>query len=146
MKTDGTATAGAYSLVEEEFWGDATPLHRHLDAEEAFYVVSGQAVVWIEGAETVAGPGTFLVVPRGVAHALRRATEAPVRMLTVVSPPGLQGFFEAVAQAGEDELLADPARLIRLAAEYGSEILGDYPMDQPGRDGGLLAGEQRLHP
>jgi mannose-6-phosphate isomerase-like protein (cupin superfamily) len=127
MKADGAATAGAYSLVEEVFWGETTPLHRHTNAEEAFFVLSGEVVAWIDGAETLAEMGTFFVVPRGVPHGLRRVSNQPVRMLTLVSPPGLQGFFDAVAQVGEEQLLADPQRLVQLASEYGSEILGDYP-------------------
>src|SRR4051794_30973621 len=116
MKTDGAAAAEAYSLVEEEFWGDATPLHRHINAEEAFYVLSGEVAAWMDGTEIVATPGAFLVAPRGVAHGLRRVSDQPVRMLTVVSPPGLQGFFDAVAQTGEEELLAAPQRLMQLAS------------------------------
>lgn len=126
-KTDGQATGGAYSLVEEELWGDATPLHRHTREEEAFYVLSGRLVVWVDGMETVAEPGAFLLVPRGVPHAARRVGDDPARMLTLVSPAGLQRFFEAVVQEGEEQLLADPERLIALADEFGSEILGDYP-------------------
>jgi hypothetical protein len=53
-------------------------------------------------------------------------TDEPVRMLTVVSPPGLQRFFESVVCEGE-ELLAHPERLAVLAAEFGSEILWHYP-------------------
>ena len=40
---------------------------------------------------------------------------------------GLQAFFDAVVREGEEQLLADPGRLIALAGEFGSEILGDYP-------------------
>jgi mannose-6-phosphate isomerase-like protein (cupin superfamily) len=126
-KTDGEAAGGAYSLVEEELWGDPTPLHLHTREEEAFYVLSGRLAVWIDGMEQVAEPGAFLVVPRGVPHAARRVTDEPVRMLTLVSPSGLQRFFESVVREGEQELLAHPERLTALAAEFGSEILGDYP-------------------
>jgi hypothetical protein len=62
-----------------------------------------------------------------MAHGLRRVSNQPVRMLTVVSPPGLQGFFDTVARVGEEQLLADPQRLVQRTNEYGSEILGDYP-------------------
>jgi len=126
-KTDGQATGGAYSLVEEELWGDATPLHIHNREEEAFYVLSGRLAVWVDGTETVAEPGTFLLIPRGVAHAARRVGDEPARMLTLISPAGLQAFFEAVVREGEEQLLADPERLIALVGEFGSEILGDYP-------------------
>jgi mannose-6-phosphate isomerase-like protein (cupin superfamily) len=126
-KTDGAATGGAYSLVEEELWGDPTPLHVHTREEEAFYVLSGRLAVWVDGTEKVAEPGTFLVIPRGVPHAARRVGDTPPRMLTLISPAGLQRFFEAVVREGEEELLGQPERLVALAAAFGSEILGDYP-------------------
>ncbi len=40
---------------------------------------------------------------------------------------GSRGFFEAVVQEGEEDLLADPERLVVLAARYDTEVLGDYP-------------------
>lgn len=103
------------------------PLHLHSREEEAFYVLSGRLAVWVDGTEQVAEPGAFLLIPRGVPHAARRVTDEPVRMLTLVSPSGLQRFFESVVREGEEELLAHPDRLAALAAEFGSEILGDYP-------------------
>jgi mannose-6-phosphate isomerase-like protein (cupin superfamily) len=127
-KADPAATHGAYWLVEEEFWGDSTPLHSHTGAEESFYVLSGRAAVWLDGAETEAGAGSFLLVPRGTPHALRRLSDDPVRMLTVVSPAGMERFFEAVVREGEEALLADPARLVALAEAHGTEILGDHPL------------------
>ena len=126
-KADGGATKGAYWLVEEEFWGETTPLHTHTSAEEAFYVLSGEVAVWLDGAESVARPGAFLLVPRGAAHGLRRVSDEAVRMVTIVSPSGLEGFFEAVVEQGEEALLDDPERLVALAAAFGTEILGDYP-------------------
>jgi mannose-6-phosphate isomerase-like protein (cupin superfamily) len=126
-KAEGNLTNGAYGLVEEEFWGDTTPLHSHRDCEEAFYVLAGEVAVWLRDEEVVAQPGTFLVVPRGTPHALRRLGETTVRMLTLTSPPGLERFFDEVAAQGEEELLADAERLAVLAARFGIEILGDYP-------------------
>jgi mannose-6-phosphate isomerase-like protein (cupin superfamily) len=126
-KAAGDDSAGAYWLVEEEFWGDSTPLHAHPAAEEAFYVLNGQVAVWLGGGETVAGAGAFLLVPRGEPHGLRRLSDEPVRMLTLASPAGMEHFFAAVVREGEEALLADPDRLVELAAAHGTEILGDYP-------------------
>ena len=89
-KTDGDAVRAAYSLLEEEFWGDTTPIHRHVDAEESFYVLEGEVEVWVDGLVAPAHRGAFIVVPRGVEHGLRRLSRDPVRMLTLVSPPGFE--------------------------------------------------------
>ena len=129
-KTDGSHVAGAYSLMEEEFWGETTPLHAHPDAEEAFYVLEGRVELWAEGAPTEVSPGAFMVVPRGAPHALRRLSRDPVRMLTIVSPPGFERVFDAVVEIGESDLLAHPEQLVALAAQYGTEVLGDYPITQ----------------
>ncbi len=131
VKTDGTHVSMAYSVMEEEFWGDATPLHNHPGAEEVFYVLGGQLEVWADGVVSEASAGAFIVVPRGTPHGLRRLSAEPVRMLTLVSPPGFEKIFAAVTEQGEDNLLADPDRLIALAIEYGTEILGDYPTRSP---------------
>lgn len=73
-------------------------------------------------------PGSFLLVPRKTPHALRRVTDEPVRLLTLVSPPGFERFFEDVVREGDDVLLSDPERLIDLAAASGTEVFGDYPV------------------
>lgn len=125
--TDGARVAGAYSLMEETFWGESTPLHAHTGAEETFYVLDGVVEIWLDGSTTEASSGAFVVVPRSVPHALRRLSAEPVRMLTIVSPPGFERIFAAVAALGEDDLLADPDRLVALAAEYGTDVLGEYP-------------------
>lgn len=48
-------------------------------------------------------------------------------MLTLISPPGFEKLFDAVAEQGEEALLADPERLVALATRFGTEVLGDYP-------------------
>lgn len=120
-------TRGGYVLVEEQLWGEPTPLHLHVAAEEAFYVLSGRVAAWIGDRERTAGAGDFLLVPRGTPHALRRLTEEPVRLLTLISPPGFERFFDDVVREGEEQLLADPERLAALAAASGTEVLGEYP-------------------
>ena len=127
-KTDGAHVRGAYSLTEESFWAETTPLHTHVDAEEAFYVLSGEVEAWVDGVTTSAAAGSYLVVPRGVPHGLRRLSAEPVRMLTIISPPGLEQLFAEVVSRSEDELLADPERLVDLAAQHGTEVIGDYPV------------------
>lgn len=40
------------------------------------------------GEETVAGPGTFVLVPPGVEHGFRNDGDVPVRMLNIHAPAG----------------------------------------------------------
>ena len=46
-------------------------------------------------------------------------------MPTLISSAGLREFFEAVVRESDEQLLADPGRLIALAAAFGSDLLGD---------------------
>jgi hypothetical protein len=81
-------------------------------------VLSGRLAVWVDGTEHVAEPGAFLLVPRGVPHAARRVTDEPVRMLAVVSPSGLERFFESVVREGEEEV-GRPGRRVRQRDPWG---------------------------
>ena len=131
-KAGPTETRGGYVLVEEEFWGDPTPLHSHTDAEEAFYVLSGELAAWVGTGEVLARTGSFLLIPRGTPHAVRRLTDEPVRLLTLISPPGFERFFQDVVREGEQALLKNPDRLAALAADSGTAVLGDYPFSEQG--------------
>jgi hypothetical protein len=51
-----------------------------------------------------------------------------VRLLTLVSPPGFERFFDDVVRWGEQALLADPERPAELAAASGMDVLGEYPL------------------
>ncbi len=111
----------AYSVMEEEFWGDTTPLHSHPGAEETFYVLGGEVEVWADGVVSKASAGAFIVVPRAMPHALRRLSDEPVRIAHPHFTAGFEKIFAAVADQGEDNLLADPDRLLALADKYGTK-------------------------
>jgi len=67
--------------------GHATVPHRHPRAEEMFHVLAGRAVFTFAGnPERTAGPGSVLVAPRGVAHAIRVVGDEPFLMLVAVAP------------------------------------------------------------
>jgi mannose-6-phosphate isomerase-like protein (cupin superfamily) len=120
---DGGATGGAYSLVEETFFGDPPPLHVHDDAEEAFYVLGGSGAAVVDGQERPLTPGAYVVVPRGVPHTLRRDAEEPLRLLTVMSPAGFERFFLAVAATPGGEAALSEDDLVALAASYGCRFV-----------------------
>jgi mannose-6-phosphate isomerase-like protein (cupin superfamily) len=95
FKAVGSDTGGKYSLCHYEArpgWpGPQT--HVHPDFEEAFYVLNGEFEFNVAGSVTRAGPGTFLLVPRGVEHSFRNPTNVPARLLGIFSPAGAEEAF-----------------------------------------------------
>jgi mannose-6-phosphate isomerase-like protein (cupin superfamily) len=65
-----------------------TPLHFHPDAEHRLYVLEGKVLVTAGTNTTTAGPGDFIVIPRGVRHCYNvPAGGDRALMLTFDAPP-----------------------------------------------------------
>ena len=101
------------------------PPHQHVHEDELFYVLEGELTA-LAGDQTVsAGPGSFLLMPRGVPHGFWNAGDTEARVLLIVSGSEFDGFFEAVADrfsaAGPDANL--PAILDTVATEHGIEMM-----------------------
>jgi mannose-6-phosphate isomerase-like protein (cupin superfamily) len=62
--------------------------HVHEAEDDAFYIVQGEMTFTFGDEEIAAPPGTFVLVPPGVAHGFRNDGAAPVRMLNVHAPAG----------------------------------------------------------
>jgi len=100
IKADGDATRGTYSLIEASIPPGLPPVaaHVHHAHEESFFVLEGTVTLRL-GEKTFPAPaGTFVLVPRGVAHTYANDTDAPARFLTTGSPAGLEGLFAAFAR------------------------------------------------
>ena len=70
VKVSGTASRGAYSLIEYSHSPGAPgpPPHVHREHEEAFFVLEGQLTLAV-GPDTITVPtGQAAVVPRGQVH------------------------------------------------------------------------------
>lgn len=96
VKAEGTDTGGTISFHEEWHGPDDTgvPRHFHHHLDELFYVIEGDMRFLVGDEEIVAGPGTFLYVPRGTVHAWRPVGTGPVRQLFAAIPGGFEGYFD----------------------------------------------------
>jgi mannose-6-phosphate isomerase-like protein (cupin superfamily) len=130
IKVGRAGTRGAYALRDNTAPPRFTsvPLHIHRDAEEAFYVVSGQLAVLAGGQRVTAAAGSFVLIPRGLVHALANPGGDHARWLTLISPAERSEWIEA-----EDELLRtsggepDGTEMAAIHERFGLEIVGPPP-------------------
>lgn len=85
-----SAPASAVEIWERE--GSGPPRHVHAEHDELWYVLEGRFTFALGTREFQAGPGEFVVGPRGVPHTFRAET-ARSRLLTIHTPGGFERFF-----------------------------------------------------
>jgi quercetin dioxygenase-like cupin family protein len=100
--------------------GEGPPLHAHGREDECVYVLAGDLRFKIDGELSATPAGSFVFIPRGVAHCFQNVGEEPGRMLITFAPSGVEGFFDRLSGLTEFDL--DAWR--RAAAEHGMEVLG----------------------
>ena len=127
----GEETGGAFFMAEVSVPpGGGPPPHVHTREEESFYLMQGTLIIHVGGKTLNASPGDFVQLPRGVVHSFRNAGNVDVKMLLVVTPAGLEKFFEEAFDPAADRTAAPPpatgallARLLAAASRYGLELL-----------------------
>jgi len=144
IKATGKETGGLYSIVEVlEPQGAQAPLHLHRKEDEAFWVLEGEMTFHI-GEETIkARPGSFVFGPKDVPHTYT-VDSGPAKLLFLLSPPGFEGFVEAISRPAkaltlppsesevppDEEDTTDGAAsesFAVLEARYGCEIVDSTP-------------------
>ncbi len=126
VKASGDSTGNAFTLLEAtEPPNFGPPMHIHHNAAEAFYVLEGEYIMFIEDREFRCPAGSFIYIPLGVKHGFRVGAVAS-RKLNVFTPGVMVDFFDSVAAAIADGS-ADDERLAAIAVENGVEFLGPVP-------------------
>lgn len=120
---DGAPSQGRFSLVEHPIVarGMAAPVHLHTREDEYSFILEGKWGFWQGGNIVFAEPGDLVFKPRDVWHTFWNATDAPARLLEIISPAGFEQFFvemAALIAAGN----AGPEALGTLSAAYGVRV------------------------
>ena len=112
-----TETGGAFELIQETrlVVGGPAP-HLHREHGEGFLVLEGRYRFVRGDEESEVGEGAFVFVPHGTRHTFL-TLEAPSRVLIVVTPAGLDGYFREMAD-GLAAGRAAPAIMLELSARY----------------------------
>jgi len=90
--------------------GIATPLHRHTQEAEAFYLLEGRMSYRAGDKVHELGGGDFIYLPQGLPHAFRIRGDSPARILALTVPGGLLALYDEVGI---------PAAELRLPGEDG---------------------------
>jgi quercetin dioxygenase-like cupin family protein len=123
VKADEQQTGGVVSVLEaEEPPGFGPPIHVHHDCAEAFYVLEGEYIMYLEEREFVCPAGSFVFIPQGVRHGFK-VGDGPSRKLNFYFPATMIGYFDDLASALKRESVADE-ELTRIATAHAVEIVG----------------------
>lgn len=126
VKATSADTSGAFSLLEAaEPANFGPPMHIHHDAAEAFYVLAGEYVIFLDDRELVCPAGSFVYIPPGTRHGFRVGA-VPSRKLNLYSPAAMVGYFDELSAAMTTDDV-DPARLDAIALRHGMEVVGPVP-------------------
>ncbi|MDX6410001.1 MAG: hypothetical protein QOE13_3072 [Gaiellaceae bacterium] len=123
LKADAQETAGVISVLEaEEPPGFGPPIHVHHDAAEAFYVLAGEYVMYVDGQAYDCSAGSFIFIPVGVPHGFT-VGDVPSRKLNLFFPAAMVGYFDDLAAAlGREDV--DDEGLAEIARKHAMEIVG----------------------
>lgn len=122
VKLTGDDTQGRFALIENENPpGTTLPVHLHRNEDEIFYVVEGRVEFDVAGERVVGEPGATVFLPQGVPHTWRVVGETPARMLIMLMPAGLEGYFRELSALPADGP-PDMGRVLEISGRYGIEF------------------------
>jgi len=124
LKARSADTDGTFALLEERTPPQGgPPPHIHHQEEEALYVLEGELESLVDERTIRASAGSFFYVPRGTLHTFKNVGTSPSRVLGVISPAGLEKFFEEVGEPATEGASApegppDVEKLIATARKW----------------------------
>jgi len=122
MKTDGKSTHDAYSMFEYAVPPQTSgpPPHVHTREDESFVCLAGRLDVMLGGEHFTIGHGDYLFLPRDVVHTFRNSTDEEARVISIVSPAGLERYYQALAELPEGP--PDINAIKEIMADFGLEL------------------------
>jgi quercetin dioxygenase-like cupin family protein len=126
-RVDSAASGGTVAVLEVEIPAKTlVKPHNHSREDEYSLVLAGTVGVRLGDRVLEAGTGASMVKPRGIPHAMWNAGGAPARVVEILSPGGLESYFEELPPVLAHEGGAGAKEYYRLAERYGITILDDW--------------------
>jgi mannose-6-phosphate isomerase-like protein (cupin superfamily) len=130
-KVEGPETGELFSVVEHPIAPRtlAAPLHRHRNEDEYSFVLEGTLGALLGEDIVEAGPGAWVLKPRGQWHTFWNPADTPCRIVELISPAGFENFFREVAEAFDDAGRPDLEFFADACNRYSLEMaLDSVPM------------------
>jgi mannose-6-phosphate isomerase-like protein (cupin superfamily) len=130
FKATARDTNGAMTVAELKAGHEISPPpHIHRNNDECFYVLEGTFDFSLAGRAFSAGVGSFVLLPKGVAHTHRAGGGKPARALVIQTPAGVEGFIEEAGRPAPDRSampaapeLPELQNIIGIAGKHGIEV------------------------
>jgi quercetin dioxygenase-like cupin family protein len=123
FKARGEQTGGALTIVENVIApGDGPPEHTHANEDEWWHVIEGDLRFKLGDELSLAPAGSFVFVPRGVAHAFQNVGDGPARILVSFTPSGMERFFDEFAELPDGPI--DREAFARIGSKVGMQVVG----------------------
>jgi quercetin dioxygenase-like cupin family protein len=113
---DGEQTGGRFAAFEVLLpKGASPPLHSH-PQDETFYILDGEATVWVEDRPRRCRSGAIAFAPGGSPHTFRVESDT-ARMLVLSTPAGIEDYVRALSEPAAWPWLQPPPDGPRVPAE-----------------------------
>jgi quercetin dioxygenase-like cupin family protein len=120
-------SGGGLAMLEVEIpAGTLVKPHNHSREDEFSLVLAGTVGVRLGDRVQEAGEGSYLVKPRGIPHAMWNAGSTPAKVVEILSPAGLEDYFEKLGPVLAHEGGAGAKEYYELANQYGITIQDDW--------------------
>lgn len=123
FKVRGDQAAGASCLEFAAAPGFDTGLHVHRTLEETFYVLEGEFELRADEEVRRALPGSLMFIPPGVPHRFSNPTDAPAKLLLVMSPAAFDRYFVELAEILAQSGPPDSNAIAALRSKYDTQQL-----------------------
>ena len=131
------SVSGSAAIVEHtvEPKSIGAPMHKHTHEDEISYVLEGELSVIQDGIIQTAGPGQYIVKPRGIFHTFWNSGDEKIRFIEIITPGNFEYYFAEMAPfllAGQPPqmdkiretatkygLIVDPCAADEIIKQYG---------------------------
>jgi quercetin dioxygenase-like cupin family protein len=116
-----TGSAGFALGTQQVRAGGGIPIHRHLDKDEAFYILEGSGIFTLNDVNYPIEKGTTIFIPKTAWHGFTTLGH-DLLLLWVMAPAGLDSFFRETCNplgAAPKQLTRDQTR--EIGRKYGTE-------------------------